>query len=197
MNKRPRTKLRAPLVIRFRIANSRTRWRCNCNGLSQDGGRADFSKNLHTATAIPIIHSFPGNCTASAPVSTFICLWAIYIFPRSVHIFLSAEKADPSWEYIIRSLTHECGNWDRGPDIPFLGIFVSNFRHFVFAVHASLLNKGLSYDPNIGRTTSVSMDSTFNLQYSRLIFQPKVINTTSLQEVSVRKLKKQNSCHCL
>ncbi len=44
------------------------------------------------------------------------------------------EKADPSWEYIIFSQTHECGNWDRGPDIPFLGIFVSNFRHFVFAV---------------------------------------------------------------
>ena len=35
---------------------------------------------------------------------------------------------------IIRSQTHECGNWDWGPDIPFLGIFVSNFRHFVFAV---------------------------------------------------------------
>jgi hypothetical protein len=26
----------------------------------------------------------------------------------------------------------------RGPDIPFLGIFVSNFRHFVFAVHLRL-----------------------------------------------------------
>jgi hypothetical protein len=27
------------------------------------------------------------------------------------------EKADPSWEYIIRSQTYECGNWDRDPDI--------------------------------------------------------------------------------
>ncbi len=34
-----------------------------------------------------------------APISTFICLWAIYIFPRSVHIFPPAEKADPSWVY--------------------------------------------------------------------------------------------------
>ncbi len=57
-----------------------------------------------------------------------------YIFPGSVYIFPPAEQADPSWEYIIRSQTHECGNWDLGPDIPFLGIFVSNFRHFVFAV---------------------------------------------------------------
>ncbi len=89
----------------------------------------------YTATAIPFIrvYSFSGNCAASAPISTFLCLWAIYIFPGSVHIFPLAEKADPSWEYIIRTQTHECGNWD--PDIPFLGIFVSNFRHFVFAVY--------------------------------------------------------------
>ncbi len=72
-----------------------------------------------------------------SPISTFMCLWAIYKFPRSVHIFPPAEKADPSWEYIIRSQTHECGNWDWGPNIPFLGIFVSNFRHFVFAVRVS------------------------------------------------------------
>jgi hypothetical protein len=63
--------------------------------------------------------------------STFMCLWAIYIVPGSVHIFPRAEKADPSWEYIICSQTHECGNWDWGPDrIPFLRIFVSNFTAF-------------------------------------------------------------------
>jgi hypothetical protein len=56
----------------------------------------------------------------------------LYI-PRIGPQFPLAEKADPSWEYIIRTQTHECGNWD--PDIPFLGIFVSNFRHFVFAVY--------------------------------------------------------------
>ncbi len=31
-------------------------------------------------------------------------------------------------------ITHECGNWDWVPDIPFMGIFVSKFRYFVFAV---------------------------------------------------------------
>ncbi len=87
-----------------------------------------------TATAIPFINSYSGNCAASAPISTFMCLWEIYIFPGSVHIFSPAEKADPSWEYLIRSQTHECGNWDWDPNVPFLGIFVSNFRHFVFAV---------------------------------------------------------------
>ncbi len=54
-----------------------------------------------------------------------MCLWAIYIFPGPVHIFPPAEKADPSWKYIIRSQKNECGNWDWGPDIPYLGIFVS------------------------------------------------------------------------
>jgi hypothetical protein len=30
-------------------------------------------------------------------------------------------------QYINCSQTHECGNWDLGRAIPFLGIFVSNF----------------------------------------------------------------------
>ncbi len=89
----------------------------------------------YTATAIPFIYSFSGNSAASAPISTFMCLWAIYIFAGSVYIFPPAVQADPSWEYIIHSQKHECGNWDWRPDIPVLGIFVSNFRHFVFAVH--------------------------------------------------------------
>ncbi len=101
----------------------------------QPAADSNGSLALYTATAIPFIYSFSGNSVASAPISTFMCLWAIYIFLGSVYIFPPAEQPDPSWEYIIRSQTHECGNWDWGPDIPFLGIFVSNFRHFVFAVY--------------------------------------------------------------
>ena len=68
---------------------------------------------LYTATKIPFIYSFSGNSAASAPISTFMCLWAIYIVPGSVR--------DRSWKYINCSQTHECGNWDWGPDISFLG----------------------------------------------------------------------------
>ncbi len=113
---------------------------------------ADSSQvKFRTATAIPFIYSFSGNSAASAPISTFMCLWAIYIFPRSFHIFPPAEQADPSWEYIICSQTHECGNWDWSPDIPFLGIFVSNFRHFVFAVRILRVSFLRSFMPVLRR----------------------------------------------
>ncbi len=64
-----------------------------------------------------------------------------YIFPRSVHIFSCSRIGRPlaqSWEYMNRSQTHECGNWDWGRTIPFLGIVVSNFRYCVFVVYLTL-----------------------------------------------------------
>jgi hypothetical protein len=36
--------------------------------------------------------------------------------------------------YINRSQTHECGNWECGRAIPFLGIYVSNFRYWLLGV---------------------------------------------------------------
>jgi hypothetical protein len=42
-------------------------------------------------------------CAASIPISTFMCLWAIYIFPLSVCLFCCIAFADRSWEYINRS----------------------------------------------------------------------------------------------
>jgi hypothetical protein len=63
----------------------------------------------------------------------------LYFQDRSKY-FPATGQADRSWEYVNRSQTHECGNWDRGRAIPFLRIFVSNFRYCVFAVQAENFN---------------------------------------------------------
>ncbi len=95
-----------------------------------------------TATSIPFIYSFSGNSAASAPISTFTCLSAIYIFPGSVYIFPPAEQADPSWGYIIRSQTHECGNLDWGPRYSFPWNICFKFSAFCLCsvcVHCAVL----------------------------------------------------------
>ncbi len=46
---------------------------------------------FYTATKIPLMYSFSGNSASSAPISTFMCLWVIYIVLGSVYIFPPAE----------------------------------------------------------------------------------------------------------
>ncbi len=72
-------------------------------------------------------------------ISTFMCLWAIYIFQQSDYLFYwrKIQYVDRSWEYINRSQTHECGNWDWGLAISFLGIHKWDFRCSVFNSNVS------------------------------------------------------------
>ncbi len=68
------------------------------------------------------------NIGASVPISTFICLWANYIFPRWFCLFCWRNYVNRSWEYINRSQTHECRNWGWGRAIPRKGIYKRNCR---------------------------------------------------------------------
>ncbi len=90
-----------------------------------------------TATKIPFMYS---QKRIAGPQFQFPHLWACerytYSQDQSTY-FPAAEYADRFWEYVNRSQTHECGNWDWGSAIPFLGLFVSNFRYYVFAVASS------------------------------------------------------------
>ncbi len=73
-------------------------------------------------------------------VHIHVSVWAIYIFPGSVHIRIG-RSIMVMYKYLTESQTHECGNWDCGRAIPFLGIFVSKFRYWFLAVsHDTLLS---------------------------------------------------------
>jgi hypothetical protein len=48
-------------------------------------------------------------------------------------VFPTAQQADRSWEYLNRHQTHECVIGTVAAQFLFLGIFVSNFRHWFFA----------------------------------------------------------------
>ncbi len=45
------------------------------------------------------------NCTATVPISTFMWLWSIYIFPRSICLFCCRKYVNWYWEYIHKWLT--------------------------------------------------------------------------------------------
>ncbi len=46
------------------------------------------------------------NIGVSVPISTFIRLWVIYIFPQSVCLFCWRKYVDRSWDYINRLYRH-------------------------------------------------------------------------------------------
>ncbi len=139
---------------------------------------------VHAALKIRSKYSQKLKCAASFLVSALMYLWAIYIFRRSVCLFCCIAFADRSWEYINRSQTVECRNWERGRPVSFLGIFVSNFRNSAFALHIYKAGTTLGLFIFQIQTQTIRVNSTFVFRYLlaaedtiRILLQ-KVINTT-------------------
>ncbi len=65
-------------------------------------------------------------CSVSQFLHSYICERFIYFQDQSTY-FAAWKYVDQSWEYINRSQTHECGNWDWGRAIPRKGIHKWNF----------------------------------------------------------------------
>ncbi len=74
-----------------------------------------------------------------------MCLWAIYIFPRSVSIFCWRKYVDRSWDYINCSRTHECWNWGWGRAIPRKGIYKGDFRCSVYLPLRNMEQSAICY----------------------------------------------------
>ncbi len=60
-----------------------------------------------------------------------VCEQFIYSHGSVCLILLQENMWILSWEYINRLPTHECGNWDWGRAISFLGIHKWDFRYSV------------------------------------------------------------------
>jgi hypothetical protein len=63
-----------------------------------------------------------------------------------------------NFQHINRSQTHENGHWDCGRAIPFLGIFVSNFWYWFFAVRVNGSQKNIFVVSKVADSVSVFLE---------------------------------------
>jgi hypothetical protein len=92
---------------------------------------------------------FSGNCATSVLISTFMCLWAIYIFPGSVHILSCSRIVRPIVEMVYNAHRHmnvALGLW---PCNSFAGILCFQFSALVLCSAEHTKRNGLAFAKNI------------------------------------------------
>jgi hypothetical protein len=64
-----------------------------------------------------------------------LCFCELFLYSDNLSSYFAAEIGEPiAWEYINFSLIRECGSWDRGRAVSYLGIHKSDLLGSVFAV---------------------------------------------------------------
>ncbi len=91
----------------------------------------------------PLMYSFSGNSAASAPISTFMCLWAIYIVPGAVHICISSSRICRPITRMYKSIT-DTWMWKLGlrPRYSFSG-------NICFEISVLCLSSAVLFAPDI------------------------------------------------
>ncbi len=108
------------------------------------------------------------NIGVSVPISTYMRLWVIYIFPRPFCLFCWREYVERSWDYINCSKTHECGNWGWGCAIPIKGIYKWDFH---CSVHCT---KDLNKFSHLMQLGEMGVNSKFLFYFHSSFFEEMV-----------------------
>ncbi len=100
------------------------RWMCDQTGGFQSDNGALQRTNIENSRQI-----FPEKeLRGHNPNFHIYVSVGIYIFSPSICLSCCRKYVDRSREYLNRSQTHECGNWNWGRAIPRKGINKCNFR---------------------------------------------------------------------
>ncbi len=132
-------------------------------------------ERICTATAIPIIYSFPGNSAASAPVSTFMSVSDLYI-PRIGPHISSSRKGRPTVR-IYNSLT-DTWMWKLGlrPRYSFSGNICFKFSAFCFCSVRDVWHMSYFYFPFFGVVIGLCGD-LIRLRWVQIITLPSPLLT--------------------
>ncbi len=164
----------------------------HCTLMSSPGG-------LHFKDTILKIwnkNSQKRNCAASVPMFTFKCLWVIYILPGSFCLFSSRKihYVEQFWEYLKRSQTQECGNWDGGRAISCLEI-----HKWIFVAVCERLSKNLCQSHQFvfaigwpGTHWFVELPACTNSEKAPLILEPALLLPPQAVVTALRSWEQSN-----